>query len=297
VRFKGDFQGAIGRGHLRRGLLALVLKPKPHRGKTAVLATTGRLGHSRTLRSTSSKQVGVIRDGKFVEFYVLGGGLKNVSRIQVKAFARKPRARRRAHRTQANGGLTAQDLEAIKGVEADGQGSIRPPASPSSCETAREQARSTADRFEEVSAALETATGDARNKLIETNNALSRALTKELRPALARERCFKVAIRLEYHHHGDTTHLCGTIEYDLPIGVNGQPPELYRRGDDGVFVPAEYQSRSESGKSLSVGLVGWTINKYGTYKFVFRDRDLPDPVEQEITVVPPPPEQTSGDCL
>jgi hypothetical protein len=294
VRLKGDFQSAIGRGHLRRGLLALVLKPKPHNGKAAVLVTTGRLGHSRTLRRTSSKQVGVIRDGKQVEFYILGGGLRNVSRIQVKAFARKPRVGRRARRAQTQGGLTAREIEAIKGLDADGEGSIPPPASRPPCDSMRAEAKSIADRFTAVYEELKTATGDAQNKLTETTQSLDRALL-ELRPVMGHDRCFKLSLRLAYHHHGTSTSLCGDLDYDAPVGVHGRP-QLFIRRDDGVFEPATYESSSEGGNSLTHGRITWTIAKYGTYKVVVHDPDLAEAVEEVITVVPPPPEQTSEDC-
>src|SRR4051794_36690795 len=96
VRFKGNLARAIGRGRLRSAAVALVLRAKRGKGNPAVLATTGRGTRARTRRRTGTKQVEVVRLGKELRFYVLGGGLTSVRRIQVKSFARLSRGARAA---------------------------------------------------------------------------------------------------------------------------------------------------------------------------------------------------------
>ena len=115
VRFRGNIERALGRGHLKRAVVALVLRPKKSsRRRRAGLVTQGagvvrrkrRLGNGKVVRvatttakdwrTTRSRIVGVIRDGRELTFFISGPGFDAVSSIEIKAFARRPRARRGA---------------------------------------------------------------------------------------------------------------------------------------------------------------------------------------------------------
>lgn len=115
VRFRGNIERALGRGHLKRAVVALVLRPKKSsRRRRAGLVTQGagvvrrkrRLGNGKVVRvatttakdwrTTRSRIVGVIRDGRELTFFISGPGFDAVSSIEIKAFARPPRARRGA---------------------------------------------------------------------------------------------------------------------------------------------------------------------------------------------------------
>lgn len=127
VRFKGDVERFLGQGHLKRALVALVLRPKSSAQSPAGLVTRGggfsrkrvalprrtrrgirvrrtlikRFGRERVLRKTSSEQVGAIRRKNQILFYITGPGLSNVGSIQVKAYASLAGVARRAAAAKA----------------------------------------------------------------------------------------------------------------------------------------------------------------------------------------------------
>jgi hypothetical protein len=93
--FRGNFEQYVGRGHLKSALAALVLVPKPGSGAPAGVVTQGAGDVGTVLRKTRSTNVGAIRDGKTVTFYVIGGGYENVAGVEVRTLAKvRPSSRR-----------------------------------------------------------------------------------------------------------------------------------------------------------------------------------------------------------
>ena len=113
VTFKGNIQQAIGRGNLKRALVALILQPQPGKGSPAGLVTWGaelvykrkRISKTKTvlvptteakdLRRTRSEQVGIVRNGRELFFFILGPGFSSVETVEVKVFVRLPGAGKR----------------------------------------------------------------------------------------------------------------------------------------------------------------------------------------------------------
>src|SRR5215211_7742125 len=87
--FRGNVQQALGRGHLREGLVAMLLRPKRAGLAPSVLATRG-TSRRAVLRRTRSTKVGAVRSGRTIMFYVAGGGYSNVGRVEVRSFASLP---------------------------------------------------------------------------------------------------------------------------------------------------------------------------------------------------------------
>ena len=104
VDLKGNTQRRLGRGHLRRALVAVVLVPRSGSGGApAVLATRGPGPTGETLRRTRSKDVLVTRDGDKLLFSFLGDVLANVARIEVATFTRAALRRARAAQIPGQG--------------------------------------------------------------------------------------------------------------------------------------------------------------------------------------------------
>jgi hypothetical protein len=93
--FRGNIQKALGRGHLKRGLVAMILRPRNADLAPAMLATRGTSIRA-VLRRTRSTQVGAVRSGRTIMFYVAGGGYSNVGRVEVRSFASLPLSSSRA---------------------------------------------------------------------------------------------------------------------------------------------------------------------------------------------------------
>src|SRR5215213_4222604 len=87
--FRGNVQKALGGGHLKDGLVAMLLRPKKAGLAPAVLATRG-TSRRAVLRRTRSTKVGVVRTGRTILFYVAGAGYANVGRVEVRSFASLP---------------------------------------------------------------------------------------------------------------------------------------------------------------------------------------------------------------
>jgi hypothetical protein len=119
VTFRGNLQAAIGRGHLRTALVGLLLEPKSSTQKAVALATraAGRVGE--TLSSTASTQVGAVRRGNRLTFFVFGPGLENVGSISVRDFARVLPASLRP-RPLRGGDSGAELVAALRRSPADG---------------------------------------------------------------------------------------------------------------------------------------------------------------------------------
>src|SRR5262245_41264938 len=98
VTFRGNIQKALGRGHLKQGLVAMILRPKSAGQNPAALVTRG-VTIDAVLRKTRSEQVGAVRNGRTIVFFVGGPGYSNVARVELRTFANVPLAS--ARRTSA----------------------------------------------------------------------------------------------------------------------------------------------------------------------------------------------------
>lgn len=96
VTFKGNAERRLGRGHLKRAGVAVILRPKSSRVRSTVLATAGAGLKQRLLIRSRSKKVGAVRDGRKLTFFLRGSGFSGVKDIDVKSFASLPKAKRRA---------------------------------------------------------------------------------------------------------------------------------------------------------------------------------------------------------
>lgn len=96
VRFKGNVERLIGRGHLKRAAIALILEPRSRSAKSAVIVTQGPPNAQRVRRQTRSDNAGAIRTGRSVKFFIQGGGFGGVKAVKVRALPRAPRAAKRA---------------------------------------------------------------------------------------------------------------------------------------------------------------------------------------------------------
>ncbi len=330
VRFRGDLQASIGRRHLRRSLVALILRPKTATARPTVLATTGRAGRARTLRRSRTSRVGVVRDGKELVFYVFGSGLGSVKRIQVKAFHRRPRAKAT---NAADDIILDQDaLNAIlDGTPADSTSAPTPSTSESKlCQVLLEEYRTYLRQHRERSVEADNLTSReqrakrdleeantpgeraaARKKLGAAERAAKagqetvdglKAIIKRTRRELVRFKCFKIVVRsVGYAHKQGFTDICGEAAYDPPEAVfNDQfallpQARLFRRREDGTFEPV---SGATSGRAdydpPELFEFHARISRYGTYKIVLVD---PDEYVLEILInVPPPKPQRTKDC-
>jgi hypothetical protein len=79
--FKGNFQAAMGKGHLAHAAAALLLLPKPGKALSAGLVTVGAGKIGKLYRQTKSTNVGSFRNGNKLTFFVLGPGFANVQSV------------------------------------------------------------------------------------------------------------------------------------------------------------------------------------------------------------------------
>jgi hypothetical protein len=315
VRFKGDFAGRIGRGRLKRALAALVLHPKGPKRKPSILATTGPAGKARTLRGTRSTDVGALREGRQVTFFIVGGGLAGVKRIEVKVFRARPRGSRRVRAAQLQ--LLPDEFgRAILEAEADDETGLGTP-SLSDEEFCRAllgdyklNRRLLDERLDESN---REATGKGntrpRKELDQTIADLGR-LVRSLRTQLVRAGCIRYGVSaIGFEHGSGETVVCLDVSYNDGDGVLRSFDllglEVFRRQSDGSFVKLQPQAGAQlqpsefrpGGDLLDpVGRrLRFTINVLGTYKVVVKDKDFPAPVEGS-TEVPAPPPQATKDC-
>ncbi|HWQ02649.1 MAG TPA: hypothetical protein VN449_11135 [Gaiellaceae bacterium] len=90
VTFAGNLEKAIGRGNLKKALVAVILRPKDAQFATADLATEGAGPIGFTSKKTHSTAVGVARNGRTFTFFIAGPGSSNVKDVVVKTFASLP---------------------------------------------------------------------------------------------------------------------------------------------------------------------------------------------------------------
>ena len=83
AKFKGNFQTAMGKGHLAHAAAALILVPKPGKALSAGLVTVGAGKIGKLYRETKSTNVGSFRNGNKLTFFILGPGFANVQSVVV----------------------------------------------------------------------------------------------------------------------------------------------------------------------------------------------------------------------
>ena len=162
VTFKGNVQRFIGRGSLKSALVALILHPKPGTGDPAGLITRGAGIVGQTGRKTRSGDIGVLRDGRSLTFVVGGSGLANVESLEVKSFARKPRAGGRGARLSQTVSDRAWDL--IQTEQAADSETLPAPSATSSCEDLLAMSRSLGEDLKEAESRRDTLT-ELRSRL------------------------------------------------------------------------------------------------------------------------------------
>jgi hypothetical protein len=238
VRFRGNIERALGRGHLRRAVVAMVSQPRSRRRRPAILATRGPGAFGQTLRRTRSTQVLVLRNGRELTFLIVGPGLSNVRRIHVLAFAevRGTRSRRSAGTSQLTGGILDEIFsrlaESRRGDEDRGilgtAGLFRMPT----CDQLRRELEETDDKQADIARKLERAQRERRRSAVErleesSDRLLDRAA--ELRRQIAARPCpgsmttpppdggFSLSVMGSHRHPGGpTSELCVDIKTSPP---------------------------------------------------------------------------------
>ena len=118
VRFKGNVERLIGRGHLKRAAIALVLQPRSRRVKSTVIVTQGPARSQRVRRRTHSKRAGAVRTGRSVKFFIQGAGFAGVKAVNVRTIPRAPRAAKRAFAAgEANDGVEEMTDAEVEEIE------------------------------------------------------------------------------------------------------------------------------------------------------------------------------------
>jgi hypothetical protein len=257
VRFRGNIERALGRGHLRRGLVAVASEPRSRRASPAILATRGRGAFGQTLRKTRSTRVLVLRDGRELTFIIIGPGISNVGRITVLAFAEAPGRpdRRRASRSQTAGNIFLGILGILREGEAEQERlaadrsarSLRVlGAPPDSCDELRRELGVTTEELARLDEDLDRAREDRRRSAIRDLERYRPFLVEYLmriRQRLEAMNCggagttppdgaFSVSVMGSHRHSGgDTSDLCVDVKTSPPRP--GASAQVRVRGADG----------------------------------------------------------------
>jgi len=118
VRFKGNVERLIGRGHLKRAAIALVLQPRSRRVNSSVIVTQGPARSQRVRRRTQSNRAGAVRTGRSVKFFIQGPGFGGVKAVNVRALPRAPRAAKRANAAgEVNDGIEEMTDDEAEEIE------------------------------------------------------------------------------------------------------------------------------------------------------------------------------------
>ncbi len=187
--FKGNVEQALGRGHLADAIVALILRPKDPKLAFSGVATFGAGTIGRTARKTRSTDVGVVRNGRTVTFFVGGPGFENVGKIEVKAFAKAPagRASRTLQADKPRQDVSPELWEQIgKAIAAD-EASLPAPTAATSC-----------SELEAMAQVLDRLLASARRwetTLVKTTQLIEKALP-EIEKSLAAKNDLKAAAQV-----------------------------------------------------------------------------------------------------
>jgi hypothetical protein len=162
--FKGNIEQALGRGHLKDGIVALILRPKDPKVAFAGVATLGAGAIGVTARKSRSTDVGVVRKGRTITFFVGGPGFENVGEIEVKAFAKRPGSRASRVVQGASLGVTPEEWEAVGEQIAAVEATLPAPKPDTSCDELTAM-KKTLDRAADVARQWETALTEERKAI------------------------------------------------------------------------------------------------------------------------------------
>ena len=90
--FAGNIEKALGRGRLEQAAVAMILVPTDGSALPAGIVTTGPGPIGTTLHRTHSTEIGVLRNGRQLSFFVHGPGAGGVGEVLVRAFVTAPRS-------------------------------------------------------------------------------------------------------------------------------------------------------------------------------------------------------------
>jgi hypothetical protein len=114
VTFGGNMEQSLGRGGLKKGLVAVILHPKAAGSPTGYIAAQGAGALGQTLTRSVADKAGVIRNGKHFLFFVEAGGFGDVANVEVKALPKVPSGSR--SRVLASASIAAEGWEGIDEV-------------------------------------------------------------------------------------------------------------------------------------------------------------------------------------
>lgn len=168
--FKGNVEQVLGRGHLADAIVALILRPKDPKLAFTGVATFGAGAIGVTARKSRSTDVGVVRKGRTITFFVGGGGFANVGRVDVKAFAKAPagRAFQAVQQGKPRQDVSPEMWEQIGKVIAADEASLPAPTALTSC-----------SELEAMAQALDKLLASARSwetTLVKTKQLIEKAL-------------------------------------------------------------------------------------------------------------------------
>lgn len=132
--FKGNIEQALGRGHLKDGVVALILRPKDPKVAFAGVATFGAGAIGLTARKSRSTDVGVVRKGRTITFFVGGPGFESVGTVEVKAFAKRPASRAARAVQGRTAGISSEEWEKIGEEIASDEAALPAPKPDTSCD-------------------------------------------------------------------------------------------------------------------------------------------------------------------
>ncbi|HEX2232324.1 MAG TPA: hypothetical protein VHG69_03050 [Thermoleophilaceae bacterium] len=304
VRMKGNFERAVGRGRLRHAALALVLRPRSRSARPSILATTGPSSDPDALERTRSRSTAVARRGRTVDFVIVGGGLDQVGRIQVKAFRRLPARRGRA-RSSDDIRISEAQARFILGETGGDAATVGVPATDDDCEELRATARALKGELDRLRAELgRHPSGPGRRALNEAVDLFSRlhedTLAELVRRCGARLRAVcggyrhlqpgksRVSADFEYDVAFDDRIFIANFVFEYLDPATGQYTEPERQAGDRTEIVRLAANRRRIQRD---------IHQVGRYRITFsvRVRDVEDRVSIEVDVPPSPPE-TGGQC-
>jgi hypothetical protein len=318
ARMKGSFERQAGRGDLKRAGIALILRPKSSSTRPALLATTGPSKRPTNLLKTRSRQVGIARIGKTVDFVIRGGGLENVRRIEVKTFETLPR-RRGGPRASDDIRISEEQARTLLGEDGADEATVGTPSTGTSCPELIETALAAEEALKPFGPYLnrlrDRRAPNAQIQSADNAAAAIRALLASTLAEIAR-RCgtgAKVLCSGYRHISQGNSRVSATFEFRPVIGRRmfiGNFKFEYLNPQTGQYEPVQLQV----GDSTNIVVTGegaviraqHDIHQVGRYRVTatvrLTDADQPfqvvfqEETVTEVDVLPGPPGTTGGAC-